>query len=93
VPSPGTDKYSSEAVFKSLHFFGNRCVACVENWPTLDRLARKFHGLPDDCYRIKSKDEIKTQMKRISTADHLARVFALDHWELRFRAMEQCSFV
>jgi hypothetical protein len=59
----------------------------VENWPTLDRLARKFHGLPDDCYRIKSKDEIKTQMKRISTADHLARVFDLDNRELRFRAI------
>ena len=43
----------------------------MENWPTLDQLARKFHGLPDECYRIKSKDEIKVQMKKISTADHL----------------------
>ncbi len=48
-----------------------RCVACEESWPTLDLLARKFHGLPDDCYKIKSAEEIKTQMKRISTADHL----------------------
>ena len=37
------------------------CTPCREDWPTLDQLPRKFHGLPRGCYRIESKEKVILQ--------------------------------
>ena len=34
------------------------CTPCTDEWPTLEQLPRKFHGLPLQCYRIDSKEKV-----------------------------------
>ena len=39
------------------------CTPCAEDWPTLEQLPRKFHGLPRGCYRIESKDKVISRIE------------------------------
>ena len=43
--------------------FACNCTPCAEEWPTLDQLPRKFHGLPTQCYRIDSKEKVFSFLK------------------------------
>ena len=43
--------------------FTCNCTPCSEEWPTLDQLPRKFHGLPLQCYRIDSKEKVSSLLK------------------------------
>ena len=38
--------------------FDCNCLPCHENWPTLEELPRKFHGLPNECYNMDSKEKV-----------------------------------
>lgn len=49
---------SERGVSLSKYNFECNCVPCQEDWPTLDQLPRKFHGLPQECYKIESKEKV-----------------------------------